>query len=70
MTKHPFVKVADYAEYGEGRCGWIIETLHGFDAAGAPIYALPAWDEKGWDELSGPFPTKAAAEAALSDAQF
>ena len=65
MTAAPRIKVCDYAEYGEGRSGWIIETIHGYDAEGQPLYALPAWEEKSFGELSGPFPSRAAAQAAL-----
>lgn len=66
MNDEPLVRVRDYAEYGEGRSGWIIETIHSYDVDGAPMYALPAWDERGWSELSGPFLTRESAQAVLS----
>ena len=66
-TSHPHMQVCAYAEYSEGRSGWIIETIHDWDADYQPIYALPDWDERSLPELSGPFDNREEAEAALRE---
>lgn len=55
------ILVAPYEPYGEGCTGWIVETYHGDDVG----FAIPAWEEMGMCHLEGPFPTRAAAQAAV-----
>lgn len=67
MTTHPHMRVCDYAEYGDGRAGWVIEAIHGWSADDLPIYALPDWNERSLPELARPFDNRAAAESALQE---
>lgn len=59
------LQVADYAEYGEGRTGFIIEQFAYWNLSD-PSWALPAWGERGEGMLCGPFATREDAERALS----
>jgi hypothetical protein len=65
MTKAP-VQIND-ADYDDGRV--VIEAKYYFDrVTGEYDWAVPAWEEMGLGELEGPFASREAAEAALSEA--
>lgn len=58
------IRVADYAEYGEGCTGFIVERFS-YGNSAEPHWAIPAWDEQNASELEGPFETRSEAEAAI-----
>ena len=58
-----FVKVIDLIDYNTGE--YAIECNdHPFLENG---WCIPAWEERGLGDLSGPFATKEAAQAALNE---
>jgi len=67
MERIGTLRVADYAEYGDDRSGYVIERFAYFNQR-EPMWAIPAWDEQASD-LEGPFQTREAAEAALLEWQ-
>lgn len=60
------IQVADYTEYGEGRSGFIFEQF-GYWGGSEPCWALPDWEERGADTLSGPFASREDAVRAMRD---
>lgn len=67
MTTNPrlgSICVADYAEYGEGCAGFVVERF-GYGNSAEPHWAIPAWDEWNASELEGPFSSRAEAEEAI-----
>lgn len=57
------LRVCDYASYGHGDTGFIVEEYRGDGR-----WVLPAWDEQGHGDLEGPFATEAEAQQALDGA--
>lgn len=53
-----------------GEPGWVIETVVAWRDGVVPVYVLPSWEDRGFDELSGPFETKEEAEDALARASL
>lgn len=67
MSNGSNLRITDYRTYGEDRpAGFIIETFRHWNGD-EPSWGLPAWDEWGIGELAGVFPTRDAAQAAITD---
>jgi len=47
--------------------GEIVVEFYGFHGRDELLWAVPAWDEQGYPELSGPFDTRGEAQAALDE---
>lgn len=62
------LQVTDFAEYGEGKAGFVIEQFAYWNCA-EPCWAIPAWDERGAGSLEGPFATREEAELALASVE-
>lgn len=63
------IQVTDFAEYGEDKTGFVIEQFAYWNQS-EPCWAVPAWDERGYGELCGPFATRPEAEQALAETGF
>jgi hypothetical protein len=47
--------------------GEIVVEFFGYANSDEPFWHVPAWEERGFPELSGPFVDRAEAQAALSE---
>lgn len=66
----PTERVVELSRYEPGKPGWVIETIVAWRDGIVPVYVLPSWEDRGFDELSGPFETKEEAEDALARASL
>jgi hypothetical protein len=60
------IRATPASEYDLGE-GFVIEQCRHWNFNDEPSWAIPAWEEMGCDHLSGVFPTRSAAEAAILD---
>lgn len=59
------IRIASAHEYDLGD-GFVIEQKRHWNFAAEESWGIPAWEEMGYGDLSGTFPTHAAARRALS----
>jgi hypothetical protein len=61
------VRPYDAREYGH-EAGFVIEQYRHWNFEDEESWAIPAWDEMGFADLSRVFPTIKAAQAAINSA--
>lgn len=61
------VRIAPASEYDLGD-GFVIEQKRHWNFDAEESWAIPAWEEMGFGDLAGKFPTHASARRALSSA--